>query len=1093
MRFSKALAAGVASIALMATFSSTAVAQTTSSKLNGQVVDASGNAISGVNITITHEPTGKVYTATSSANGVYVDSGLQVGGPYTIEVTSDAGTARQEGVFLKPGAGNIVNLTVGDFGEDDVIVVTGTVGSRLDVNNGVGSAFTAEDILNQPSTERDLIATLVRDPLSFSNGEGNLSVAGANPRFNGLAIDGSLQQDDFGLSSSTYPTARSPISLDVIEAASVAATDYDVTSSGFRGGLVNVVTKSGSNDWKGSLFYYRQDEDYIGNVTEGQAVETAPFKEEEYGFTLSGPIIEDKLFFFASYDEFESASGRNFAQSDIDNDRDARIFDGLNQIVQDTYGFDLGGRPTAVNNPVTSERFLGKIDWNINDDHRASFTYQNTEESGTSGVSATNFTSAYYDTPSELNSYTGQLFSDWNENLSTEFRFNFKEFSRGQNCRAGNTVGEFDIRLSEADLVGTSLEGFLDDGDANPAETANTFFAVGGCDRFRQGNTFDDERLQLFGAANYTKGDHLITFGASYEQYELDNLFAQRSAGEFRFETIDQLQNGIADRVELLLPDTGVRDDIRAKWGYDTIAFFAQDSWQVRPDFRLDYGVRYERFLQDDKPQERTFFETAYGDSNTENLDGIDLLMPRVSFEYTPYERTKVTGGFGLFAGGDPKVWISNAFTPPAFFAREFNVSGVNPATGVPQSLIDSITANSANNPGPIDIIAPDFEMPSNWKYSLRLDQEFDLKFDQIGWDFGDDYLFSVQLIHEQVNQGYRWENLAQTQLASTAQLGTAPDGRPIYADLDDLDINNAVQLTNYDEGESTIWTASLSKDFDNGLGMFVSYANQDVETVTPGSSSRGVSNLRAIVDSDRNNPSAGTAPYQVEHAFKVNLSYEKEIFEDLNSRFNLFGQITSGEPFSYTFDVSSSNSLFGRAGDGEGPFDNDLLYIPNISNGSINDPLVSVAGSFQEANFVDFVERNGLSQGIVARNGDQSNWNQRWDFQYQQELPFANFGNSKFDGNKLKFVLDIKNVANLLNDEWGTQTNGPNFDTLNVVRANIIDGSGNVLTGDDVRTSCLVASDCQYQFVDFDDDPKSFKSLNRSLYEIRVGLRYEF
>jgi len=374
--------------------------------------------------------------------------------------------------------------------------------------------FTDDDILGQPSTERDLIATLVRDPLAFSTGEGELSIAGVNPRFNALAIDGSLQGDDFGLSDSTYATSRAPISLDAIESASVAASDYDVKSSGFVGGLVNVVTKSGTNEFDGALYYYRQDEDYLGNAAFDQFVEQPAFTEEEYGFVLSGPIIKDKLFFMVSYDEFETGSSRNFTQSDIDDDINPAIYEGVNQIVLDNYGFDLGGRPDVAALPETSERFLGKIDWEINDNHRASFTYQSTEENGTSGVGQTTYQSAYYQTPTELQAYTAQLFSDWTPELSTEFRINFKDYQRGQFCNAGDGIGAWDIQLSEADLVGTDFEGFLDDGDADPAETSDTLFLDGGCDRFRQGNTFADERLQILGAANYVLGDHFITVGA---------------------------------------------------------------------------------------------------------------------------------------------------------------------------------------------------------------------------------------------------------------------------------------------------------------------------------------------------------------------------------------------------------------------------------------------------------------------------------------------------------------------------------------------------------------------------------------------------
>lgn len=1073
-------------------------AQVTTSSVNGVVTDSNGNTVSDASVQIVYVPTGLRRTATTSANGVFFFGGLPVGGPYNISVETAEGSDVQTGVRLQPSS-NALNFRLTTM---DEVVATGVVQKQQDLNNGVGTSFSSNDILTQPSTERDLISTLLRDPLTSSTGEGILSVAGTNPRFNALAIDGSLQQDDFGLSSSTYPTARAPISLDVVESASVAASDYSVTSSGFTGGLVNVVTKSGTNEIDGALFYYKQNEDFYGTNAFDREVERAEFDEEEYGFTVSGPIIKDKLFFLASYDKFESGSSANFTQGDIDNDTNPAIYAGINDIVQDTYGFDLGGRPDTVSLPILSERILAKLDWNINDQHRASFTYQDTVEDGTSGVGRTSFQSAYYQTPTDLKAYTGQLFSNWTDNFSTNLRYNYKDYSRAQACLAGDGVGAWDIRLSEADLVGTTLEGFLDDGDANPAETANTLFLTGGCDRFRQGNTFADERTQIYGEANYVAGDHVLTFGGEFQNYKLDNLFAQRSVGLFQYESIADLEAGFADSVQVQLPDSGVREDIRAVWGYDTLAFFIQDSWQARSDLRLDFGLRYERILQDDQPDERTFFQDAYGVRNDVNLDGNDLVMPRFSFNYRPFERTTITGGFGLYGGGDPKVWTSNAFTPPVFFERISDVAGTNPANGTPPALLAAIQENSANDPGPIDVIGSNFRTPSDWKASLRWDQEFDIDFLD-GINMGDGYRLSLQALYSKSKDGFRWENLAQTQLDETSPLGVAPDGRPIYADLDDLRLNNAIALVNSEGDESITLSASLSNQFDNGFGFFTSYAYQDVESVTPGSSSRGVSNFRAIVDTDRNNPGAATSPYQIEHSFKLGLNYEREIVPGLLSEFNLFGQMFSGDAFSYTFDVANNNSLFGRSGDFENPFDNDLLYVPAISGGVINDPNVVLASSFQADEFIDFVGARGLTQGIQERNAGRSTWNQRFDFQYQQEIPFFNEKAAQFVGdNKLKFVLDIKNIGNLLNDEWGTQFNGPGFDTLNIVRsdlvsaadvaANGVDGAA-ALTGDAARTTCVSATSCQYRLTDFDNDPSSFRSLTRSVYEIRAGIRYEF
>ena len=1082
---------GTSTIAAVAALPTVAHAQVTASSVTGVVTTDAGAPVANATVTFRDTRTGRTSRATTSGNGTFFETGLAVGGPYTVSVESVAGTVLRENVRLQPSA-NTLNLRIATL---DEVVATGTMQSTTDIGDGVGSAFSSEDIINQPTATRDLIATLVRDPLANSSGEGILSVAGANPRFNALAIDGSLQQDDFGLSSSTYPTARVPVSLDVIESATVVATDYTVTQSGFTGGLVNVVTKSGTNEFDGAAYFYKQDESFFGDRSDGNDVTIAAFDEEEYGFVLSGPIIKDRLFFLASYDEFKSGSGRDFTAQDVDDGINPQLYTALAGIVQDQYGFDIGQRQDTINLPITSERFLGKIDWNINDSHRASFTYQDTKENGFSGVGQTTFSSAYYSTPTDLKAYTGQLFSDWTNEFSTELRVNFKDYERAQLCNAGDTVGFFDIQLSQNDLIGTDLEGLISEGGNRDIGFS------GGCDRFRQGNTFADERLQAQAIGRYNVGDHLLSFGGEYQTYELDNLFAQRSVGQFEFDTLEQLQNGTASTVVVQLPDTGNREDIRAVWGYDQLALFLQDSWQISPTFRLDAGLRYETIIQDDAPQERGFFGDRYGFSNTQNLDGNDLLMPRVSFEWNLRPRTSITGGFGLYGGGDPKVWTSNAFTPPVFFERLRNVEGVNPAAGTPQALLDRVTSNDANDPGPIDVISPDFETPSDWKASLRFDQNFDLDFD--GLDLGSDYNLSFQVLYTDNKNGFGWRNLAQTDLAETRPLGVAPDGRPIYADLDDLRINNAISLVNVDQGESWVYTATLSKDFDNGLGAYISYAHQDIELATAGSSSRGVSNLRAIVDTDRNFPTPGISPYQTEHAFKVGLTYETDILEGLESQFSLFGNITSGDPFSYTFDVGRSNALFGRSGDFESPFDNDLLYIPAVAGGQIVDNNVVVGSGFDERAFAAFVRDRGLNPGIADKNEQASGWNQQWDFQWQQELPFFTRQAERFVGeNKLKFVFNIDNVLNLIDSDWGTQRNGPGFDTVAPVQASLVsradvalngvDGA-DALTGDDARAACQTAADCVYRFERYRDRDTSFPSNFRSVYQLRVGLRYEF
>ncbi|WP_019960026.1 TonB-dependent receptor [Woodsholea maritima] len=1110
MAFFKKLAYGASAAALVAVAAPAALyAQTTSAQLRGSVVDASGQPISNASVTIIHVPTGTASVTVTGTSGQFFQSGLRVGGPYTVTVAAAgfSGDALTD-LNLRPGAQSPLQFTL-NTADTEVIVVRGEAINTLDLNNGVGSNFSANDIANQPAGRRDVIATLARDPLASSFGEGNLSVAGVNPRFNGLAIDGALQQDDLGLSSGTYATSRSPINLDAVESASLVATDYSVTASGFTGGLVNLVTKSGTNEFDGSLFYYYQDENYFGENAFDKNIDKPAFDEKEYGITLGGPIIKDRLFFFGSYDKYENTGvGSNFLSKDEENKVDTALFAALNTLVRDSLNYDMGGRPNTAANPETSERWLGKLDWNINDDHRASFTYQRAEETGSS-ASATSFTSSWYDLPVKLDAYTLQVFSNWTPNLSTTFRANLKKFDRGQNCRAGD-VGALEFKLKAADVAGTVLDGLITAGD--------DITLYGGCDRYRHANDYNDERLQIFASADYTWGDHVFTVGGEYEKFDLYNLFLERSKGVFIFDTVAQIESGTANQVLYRNSTTNVASDAASDWGFKKFTLFAQDTWQVRHDLELNLGLRYERYDQSDAPAGNEAIGNVYGLDTRANLDGIDLIMPRASFRYTPFDRTTITGGFGLFAGGDPKVWTSNAFATPYVDASLKNVANVD-VNVIPQALIDSV---SNGTPIITDVIAEDFEMPSDWKASIRLDQEFDINFG--GFDLGDDYLFTVQYLYTKTKNGFTWNNLAQTELAATSTLGVAPDGRPIYADLDAQRINNLTELSNYSGGEGHVYSVSLAKTYDYGFGFNVSYAHQDVESRTPGSSSRGISNWRSLIGVDRNNPHLGRAPYEVEHSFKIALSYEREFITDLTSRFDLFGEITSGEPFSYTFGVDRSSPMFGRAGNGESPYANDLLYVPTANDPSVVFGQVvdrqGVVTPFDKDGFFDYVAEHGLKQGgIFERNGATSAWNQRWDFRFQQELPGI-WGAERFVGdNRLKFVLDIKNVANLLNDDWGTMYNGQGYDTIALVSADLVsaadveaNGAINAAALDarqtvqvngrdtvvydasqDPRLVCQAAGDCLYRFNGFNGGKPSSQDDDNSVYSIRVGLRYEF
>lgn len=1087
-----ARSASIAAIAALAPVAAV-YAQETASELRGSIVDQNGAAVQGATVTIVHEPTGSASVLTTSSNGAFFQTGLRPGGPYSITVSAPGfeGTA-VDGLNLSPGTQPPLRLRLAASADDtavlDTVVVTGAAISALDLNNGVGSNFSARDVANQPSISRDIIATLNRDPLAVSGGPNNLSVAGVNPRFNAVTIDGARQADNLGLGSNTFPTSRSPINIDIVEAVSLVASDYSVTASGFTGGLVNVVTKGGSNEFDGSAFYYYRDQDYIGTSVFGgdRSYNPGVFEEKEYGVTFRGPIIKDKLFFSLSYDKFETAQQVDISASAASAGYSPAFYNALNQLVLDTYGIDMGGRPLQVALPEETERLFARIDWDINADHRLQLQYQNTEETGVSGAtSTTGFQSAWYDVPNTLDSYTVQLFSDWTPSLSTRLRASYTENERLQNCRAGDGVGEISMRLSVNNTVGTPLEGLLNISNPNSIRTF-----TGGCDRFRHTNTYADERLTLFGQADYVWQDFIFTLGGEYETLDAANAFSQFSRGQFVFTGAQNLIDGTAN-VQYRNVGSNNTGEYLTQYDYSRLSAFAQARWQVMPELELTGGLRYEYISTDSGAELDPTFQQQVGIPNTTSTDGLDLIMPRFGFRYTPLDRTTISGGIGLFSGGDPGVWTLNTAAPLVVVAQANGLTGVNPGV-IPQQLLDAVANGSA---GAIDALDPNFKLPSDWKASIRIDQAFDLDFGT--FNLGRDYRASFQVLHTRSKDAFLWQEYAQTNGGLTP--GVAPDGRPIYADLQALGLSNRTVLTNASGDESTVYTVSLEKAYENGLDLFLSYAHQDVEALTEGSSSRGISAWRGQVAADRNFPGARTSLYEISDAFKIGLGYERKFIGDLATRLDLFGEFSAGRPFTYTFDVDNNNSLFGRAGNGENPFDNSPLYVPDL----FGDPNVVYGPNFDLAAFGEYVAKNGLQQGEIFKvNGDKSTWNQRWDLRLQQDLPGI-WGARQFVGdNRFKLVFDVENLGNLLNDNWGTFFNSPSNGQLAIVDADLVTradlaangvAGATALTGDAARTACAVASDCVYRYNSFDGLPTAFESNAASAWKVRVGIRYEF
>jgi hypothetical protein len=993
-RFShlKAQLSAILVVAVSAILFSTQVhAQATTSSIRVEVTDETGNRIGGVPVTVTHVPTGRVISVTANDSGIATLRGLAVGGPYEVSIPPGADYAadRVTDVTLKLDETQVVTLAARSATLEEIVVTAEMVADELRV--GVGRDFDRAKIDGTPSLARDFVSTLATEPKilvdnSVARGPA-VSMAGQNFRFNSVTIDGVAQNDNFGLSKNASATQRTPISIDAIEAINVNIAPFDVTYGNFIGGNINIVTKSGTNDFEGSAYYFTTDDSLTGDKSDGVDLAIGDFSEDYYGFTFGGPIIQDKLFFFANYEKFETTRPSNtqtidniagVTQADVDRAR---------SILQTEYGFDPG--PFATSDKDQDEKILLKLDWNINDDHRAAFTYQVAD----GDVLFDDFPevavlqSNRYNINEKLTAYSARVFSQWSDRFSTEFKFGIKEVENRQ-ISVDTTTPDFAISTAAGGLI-----------------------AAGG-DRFRHTNELDNDSQLIKIKADYQLGDHLVTAGFEQEEYTVRNLFLPFSKGQYNFASLDDLENRVVSFVLYGNSNTGVAGDAEANFDLAVNSFYVQDEWTPNGDLTLKFGLRFDEYQNSDAVPENSAFTARNGFSNTENLDGKDLVLPRFGFNWTPTDRLTLRGGAGLFGGGSPLIILSNSYSGNGV-TRTF-ASFLAPFFGPPVS--DSIDAAVARLPDPtaafdnfqqyigfnpdgdVDAMAPDFEILSTWKYSLGAE-----------YIFGDDWIVSADIVYSDVKDGY---NIYE---GRRAQVGTAPDGRPIY----DFPAGGDYIVTNTGEGKGTVITASLAKAWDTDFGYFdfdIGYTNQNVDELRSYNRFVGFETYAFDAQTDLNNGQVAPSKYEVEHRITANLIWAKELFGDNMTTVGLAYAGRSGRHYSYVF--GSSNAAFGGTfladfgseGDNPGPM---LFYVPTGTNDPLISPLTDAAFLADLDSFISSEGcLNGARGGIVGRNSCESDWVNILSVRLQQEI--------KFGDTAVDLFLDIENFGNLINSDWG-------------------------------------------------------------------------
>jgi hypothetical protein len=1053
-----------------------AFAQNTTAALGGQVVGADGQPVAGAEVTIVHTESGTVSRVVTDANGRYNARGLRVGGPYQITANKEgAGNRSEDGVFLALDQVSQVNLSIG--AQDlDAITVTGAAGPVIFSADkmGAGSNITRDQIDSFASIRRDLQDYARLDPrISQTDKErGEISAGGQNTRYNSVTIDGVNTSDTFGLESNNLPTAKQPISIDAIQEVNLNIANYDVTQKGYTGANINAVTKSGTNKFRGSLTYVYRDDSSVGrrfNRSTNTYTDFGPFEEETWGFTVGGPIIKDKLFFFAAYEDFtQTKTAPDFgpigANAGSTVNLTQTLINQYSTLANTAYGIDVGSSQIPSGFETRVKDALFKVDWNISDTQRASLRYNKTKQDEPFlpgfGIRSLSLSSQWYNQGKEFETWVGEWFADWSDSFSTEAKVSYRTYDS--------------LPQNNADLPQISLS-FPRPTAAAGLLTGNTSL-VSGTERSRHFNELDTKTTNVFLAGNWYVGDHTLKFGADYDKNEVFNAFLQDTKGNYTFGCVNSsatityvdpaIPGGTVNcstsaqsvldaavlynfrigrptnyQVQVGAPGFTI-DDGAANWTLKNLGLFLQDTWVVNDKLTLTYGVRVDMPSVGDKPAFNAVASApvgpivagrrtgGFGVRNDVTIDGKELVQPRFGFNYTfaSERQTQLRGGVGLFQGAAANVWLSNPYSNTGIATRIIGCGGsfgiVCPA-GTFSANPNSQPALAGTPPtANVDFISSDLRQPSVWKANIAFEHELPW------WDM----VFSAEYVQTQVKDAinYRFLNLGDA-----TRIG--PDGRQLFYTTQGYNpacwtttggtittgaactgfrtrggsnaaFNNVIIADNTSKGRGDNLTIGLQRPMINDWAWSLAYSYTEATDVNPLTSSTSNSNWLNRASFDPNEDVASRSNYVNRDRFIASLQWQHAFFGENKTSVGLFYEGRKGKPYSWTY-INDIN------GDGVGG--NDLMYIPKPGDNTVSFRDLNANGSAdEEAAFWAVVNANPELRrnigGVVKRNEAFSRFVNTFDLRVSQELP------GFFDDNKFIVTLDVLNVGNLLNKKWG-------------------------------------------------------------------------
>jgi hypothetical protein len=1035
----------------------------TSGSIVGRVTNEKGEVLAGAIVSAIHTPSGSKYITATQKDGSFSIQGVRVGGPYTIVISFtgyETDTVKNARVVL----GEELNLQeILRFKSTSLSAYTVSAHKNsimTSSKNGSGNVVDRNQLNSLPTISRSLNDFTRLTPQAGGNG-----LLGKGGKSNNVSIDGAAFNNAFGLGTETASTPGAntnaqPISLDAIEQLSVDLSPYSVKQGGFTGAGVNAVTRSGDNEFRGSVYYFFRNQNLISKKVDKINIARTDFSEHTVGFRIGGPIIKDKLFFFGNYEEVKStqpgaayiAAGSGANGSNVSNVR-AGTLDTLASFLKTTYNYDPGSYENYTI-PIENKKFLIKLDWNINDKNKASLRYNQLTSSSsfgaTSSLNAIGYSNNGFSRVNDVYSITGELNSILSNKSGNRF---FASYTSLPDYR-----GYFGSLFPMVNII--------DNGKTYTFGTNNA----------ARSNRVDQKIVQLQDDFSYILNKHKLSAGASFQYFNFSNSFTINPQGTFIFSSLASFYNSASPSAYSLnytvQPGRAVTY-VNPKMSQSGV--YVQDEFFIAQALKLTGGLRLDAISFIGEPTNNTAvegmtFQDAGGQSekfSTGTSPGTKILLsPRVGFNWalTQTHSVQLRGGTGIFTGNVPFTYISATFGTNGL--NEGAIVANNTAAAAypfnPTPAYYKPANGSTSNTYEVDLVSKNFKLPQTWRSTLGMD-----------WRLPKDFVASIEAIYSKDLNAPFYQNVNLNSSNTT----TATDGRLQYvSNRINPTVTGAYLLRNISMGRQYFITASLNKQFSRSWFATLSYTYGNAKDGFSFLSTTASGAFNAVpVAGNSNTPVLAYSQFDLRHRVVTSASYKINYLNDrMSTSFGLFFEAAQQGRASYTYGGTGDVNKDGVTG-------NDLIFVPKDLS-QINLVASSTATVQQQWDALNtFIAGskylNSRRGKFAERNGVLFPWYYQADLRIAQDLS-AFLPKNKIK-NTLEFTIDILNVTNLLNKNWGVYKVMANANPVTALSASTFQVNPALLQ--------------QGEFVPDTNLSSAINPAASSRYRIQMGVRYSF